>query len=47
MVLLRIEIDQTRSEFAGEDFDERKDFGEEFIPAGDLADAGFFEWGGG
>ena len=35
------------SEFAGEGFDERKGFGEEFIPAGELADAGFFEMGGG
>ena len=35
------------SEFAGEGFDEGEDFGEEFIPAGDLADAGFFEMGGG
>ncbi len=45
MVLLRIETDQTRSEFAGEDFDERKGFAKEFIPAGDLTDAGFFEVG--
>ena len=35
------------SKFAGEGFDERKDFGEKFIPAGDLGDAGFFEMGGG
>ena len=47
MILLRIEIDQTRSEFAGEGFDEGEGFAEEFIPAGDLADAGFFEGGGG
>ena len=47
MVLLRIETDQTRSEFSGEDFDERKGFSEKLIPAGDLAEAGFLEVGGG
>ncbi len=35
------------SEFAGEGFDEGEDFTEEFIPARDLADAGFFEMRGG
>ena len=45
MVLLWIVIDQTRSEFAGEDFDEGEGFAKEFIPAGDLAEAGFFEVG--
>jgi len=33
--------------FASEDFDERQNFAEKFIPAGDLAEAGFFEMGGG
>ena len=46
MVLLRIEIERTRSKFASEDFDERQDLAEEFIPAGDLAEAGFLEVGG-
>jgi hypothetical protein len=45
MVLLRIVIDQKRSEFAREGFDEGEDFAEEFIPAGDLTEAGFFEVG--
>jgi len=31
------------SEFASEGFDEWEDFAEEFIPAGDLAEAGFLE----
>jgi len=47
MVLLRIEIDQNRSEFARESFDEGEDFAEKLIPAGDLTEAGFFEVGGG
>jgi hypothetical protein len=35
------------SEFAREGFDEGEDFAEKLIPAGDLAEAGFFEVGGG
>ena len=46
MVLLKLEIDRTGSEFACESFDEGQDLAEEFIPAGDLAEAGFFEVGG-
>ena len=33
------------SEFACEGFDKGEDFGEEFIPAGDLTEAGFLEVG--
>ena len=35
------------SEFTRESFDERQDLGEKLIPAGDLAEAGFFEMSGG
>ena len=44
---MSLEIDQNRSEFARESFDEGQDLAEEFIPAGDLAEAGFLEVGGG
>ncbi len=47
MCLLSLEIDRTGLKFAGEDFDEGEGFSKKLIPAGDLAEAGFLEVGGG